>query len=151
MTEPQGGADPRVFTTRAVRDGDDWVITGRKYFSSNASVASFFIVVAITDPDVPVHRGASTFLIPAGTPGLNVEANHHLVGADPHEPGHSLVHYDGVRVPSGRVARRTRSGLPDPADPAGRRTAASRDALDRDGTTRGRDDVATREKPFHTR
>jgi len=100
MTEPQGGADPRVFTTRAVRDGDDWVITGRKYFSSNAAVASFFIVVAITNPDVAVHHGASTFLIPAGTEGLNVAANHHLVGADPHEPGHSLVHYDGVRVPS---------------------------------------------------
>src|SRR5580692_4153629 len=100
MTEPQGGADPRVFTTRAVRDGDDWVITGRKYFSSNASVASFFIVVAITNPDVAVHHGASTFLIPADAKGLKIEANHHLVGADPHEPGHSLVHYDGVRVPS---------------------------------------------------
>src|ERR1700743_1921876 len=99
MTEPQGGADPRVFTTPAVRDGDDWVITGRKYFSSNASVASFFIVVAITNPDVAVHHGASTFLIPADTPGLKIEANHHLVGADPHEPGHSLVHYDDVRVP----------------------------------------------------
>src|ERR1700758_4513637 len=104
MTEPQGGADPRVFTTTARRAGPeddaDWIITGRKYFSSNASVASFFIVVAITDPDVPVHYGASTFLIPAGTEGLNVQANHHLVGADPHEPGHSLVNYDGVRVPS---------------------------------------------------
>src|ERR1700730_12273781 len=100
MTEPQGGADPRVFTTRAVRDGDEWVITGRKFFSSNASVASFFIVVAITNPDVAVHHGASTFLIPADTPGLKVEATHHLVGADPHEPGHSLVHYDDVRVPS---------------------------------------------------
>ena len=76
------------------------MITGRKYFSSNASVASFFIVVAITNPDVAVHHGASTFLIPADTPGLKVEANHHLVGADPHEPGHSLVHYDDVRVPS---------------------------------------------------
>ncbi|HTQ20583.1 acyl-CoA dehydrogenase family protein [Mycobacterium sp.] len=100
MTEPQGGADPRVFTTRAVRDGDDWVITGRKFFSSNAAVASFFIVVAITDPDVPVHRGASTFLIPAGTEGLTIEANYHLVGASPNEPGHSLVRYDGVRVSS---------------------------------------------------
>ena len=98
MTEPQGGSDPRVFTTRAVLDGDDWVINGRKYFSSNASVASFFIVVAITDPDVPVHRGASTFLIPAGTPGLNIEATHHLVGSLPHEAGHSLIHYDNVRV-----------------------------------------------------
>ena len=100
MTEPQGGADPRVFTTRAVRDGDEWVITGRKYFSSNASVAAFFIVVAITDPEVPVHRGASTFLIGAGTPGLTIEANHHLFGAYPHEPGHALVRYDGVRVPA---------------------------------------------------
>ncbi len=100
MTEPQGGSDPRVFTTRAVQDGDEWVINGRKYFSSNASVASFFIVVAVTDPDVPVHRGASTFLIPAGTPGLNVEATHHLVGSLPHEAGHSLVRYENVRVPA---------------------------------------------------
>ncbi|MCG5432928.1 acyl-CoA dehydrogenase family protein [Mycobacterium sp. MYCO198283] len=100
MTEPQGGADPRVFTTRAVRDGDDWVISGRKYFSSNASVASFFIVVAVTDPDVPIHQGASTFLVPAGTPGLVIEATHQLFGADPHDPGHSLVRYDDVRVPA---------------------------------------------------
>jgi alkylation response protein AidB-like acyl-CoA dehydrogenase len=102
MTEPQGGSDPRVFTTRAVRDaeGEHWVINGRKYFSSNASVASFFIVVAITDPEVPVHRGASTFLIPAGTAGLNIEATHHLAGSLPHEAGHSLIHYDNVRVPA---------------------------------------------------
>ena len=100
MTEPQGGSDPRVFTTRAVRDGDDWVINGRKYWSSNASVASFFIVVAITDPDVPVHTGASTFLVPADTPGVNIEATHHLVGSYSHDPGHSLVHYNNVRVPA---------------------------------------------------
>lgn len=99
MTEPQGGSDPRVFTTRAMRDGDDWIINGRKYWSSNASVATFFIVVAITDPDVPVHKGASTFLVPKATPGVIVEASHHLVGSLPHEPGHSLVRYDNVRVP----------------------------------------------------
>lgn len=104
MTEPQGGSDPRVFTTRAVRDGtgkdSEWVINGRKYWSSNASVASFFIVVAITDPDVPVHTGASTFLVPADTPGVHIEATHHLVGSHSHDPGHSLVHYDNVRVPA---------------------------------------------------
>jgi alkylation response protein AidB-like acyl-CoA dehydrogenase len=100
MTEPQGGADPRVFTTRAVRDGTDWVINGSKYWSSNASVASFLIVVAITDPDVPVHRGASTFLVPRDTRGLTIEATHHLFGSDPHEPGHSLVRYADVRVPA---------------------------------------------------
>jgi alkylation response protein AidB-like acyl-CoA dehydrogenase len=100
MTEPQGGADPRVFTTRAVRDGDDWVINGRKYWSSNASVASFLIVVAVTDPDVPVHKGASTFLIPRDTPGVVIEDSHHIFGAHRHEPGHSLVRYDNVRVPA---------------------------------------------------
>lgn len=99
MTEPQGGADPRVFTTRAVREGDEWVLNGHKYFASHAEVASFFIVVAITDPDVAVHRGASTFLIPAGTPGLQIEATHRLVGSLPHEPGHSLVRFDNLRVP----------------------------------------------------
>ncbi|MCX2932006.1 acyl-CoA dehydrogenase family protein [Mycobacterium sp. CVI_P3] len=100
MTEPQGGSDPRVFTTRAIRDGEDWIINGHKYWSSNASVASFFIVVAITDPDVPVHKGASTFLVPADTPGVTIEATHHLVGSHAHDPGHSLVHYDNVRVPA---------------------------------------------------
>jgi acyl-CoA dehydrogenase len=100
MTEPQGGADPRVFTTRAVRDGADWVINGCKYWSSNASVASFLIVVAITDPDVPVHDGASTFLVPRDTPGLTIEATHHLYGSLRHEPGHSLVRYRDVRVPA---------------------------------------------------
>ena len=103
MTEPQGGSDPRVFTTTGRRAGPeedaDWVISGRKYFSSNATVASFFIVMAITDPDVPVPKGASTFLIPAGTPGLTIEATHHLAGSHHHDPGHSLVRYDDVRIP----------------------------------------------------
>ena len=151
MTEPQGGADPRVFKTRAVRDRDDWVITGRKYFSSNASVASFFIVVAITDPDVPVHRGASTFLIPAGTEGLTVAANHHLVGALPHEPRTFPGALRRGAGSFGRAARRTRSRLPDLADPAGRWTAASRDAFHRSGTAGRRDDVSPREKPLYTR
>lgn len=100
MTEPQGGADPQVFTTRAVRDAEGWVITGRKYFSSNACVASFFIVLAMTDLDVTVQRGASAFLVAADTPGVVVEATHHVVGAHRHGPGHSLVRYDDVRVPA---------------------------------------------------
>jgi len=113
MTEPQGGADPRVSPPVPSATATDWVITGRKYFSSNASVASFFIVVAITNPDVAVHHGASTFLIPADTRASRSRRHHHLVGADPHEPGHSLVHYDDVRVPSTALLRRGRSGLPD--------------------------------------
>src|SRR5262245_9956450 len=65
MTEPQGGADPKVFQTRAVRDGDEWVINGWKFFSSHARWASFLIVMTVSDPDVPIYRGASMFIVPA--------------------------------------------------------------------------------------
>jgi acyl-CoA dehydrogenase len=100
MTEPQGGADPKVFTTRAVRDGDEWVINGQKYWSSNASVASFFIIMAITNPDVPVHRGASMFLVPAETPGVIQKARHHLYGHPHYSTGHGLMSYENLRVPA---------------------------------------------------
>ena len=58
MTEPDTpGSDPTQLRTRAVRDGDSWVITGRKWYSSNASIADFLIVMAVTDPDAPPHGG----------------------------------------------------------------------------------------------
>ena len=59
MTEPQGGADPGVFETRAVRDGNEWVITGEKWFSSHAQYAAFLIVMAVTDPQAPLPRRLS--------------------------------------------------------------------------------------------
>ena len=100
MTEPQGGADPKVFTCRATRDGDEWVIDGYKWFSSSLRFASFIVVMAITDPDVPVYKGASMFLVPTDTPGLEVVRN---VGVGEEAEGHgshAYVHYDGVRVPA---------------------------------------------------
>ena len=57
MTEPHAGADPTMFTTRAVKDGDEWVINGWKFFSSNAKTASFLIVMAVTNPDVSAVQG----------------------------------------------------------------------------------------------
>ena len=101
MTEPQGGADPRVFQTRAVRDGDEWVIDGWKFFSSNAKWASFFIVMTVTDPDVDIYRGATMFIVPAGTPGLIHER--HIAVYGHHEGSHGLLHYDGVRVPAANM------------------------------------------------
>jgi acyl-CoA dehydrogenase len=99
MTEPQGGSDPSLFTTRAVRDGDEWVIAGEKWFSSSFERAAFIIVMAITDPDVPVHQGASMFLVPSGTPGLEVIRPTGL-GYDPDGTGnHPFVRYREVRVP----------------------------------------------------
>jgi acyl-CoA dehydrogenase len=104
MTEPQGGSDPKVFTTRAVRDGDDWVISGWKFFASHAKWAAFFIVMAVTDPDVDIYHGASMFIIPAETPGIRIERNMALFGHEPVGQGtHGLVHFDGVRVPAANV------------------------------------------------
>ena len=99
MTEPQGGGDPKVFTCKAVRDGDEWVINGMKYWSSNAAVASFLIIMAITNPDVPVHRGTSMFLVPAETPGVNIVENHQVYGDPDYSSGHGLMSYENVRVP----------------------------------------------------
>jgi acyl-CoA dehydrogenase len=99
MTEPHAGADPTQFTTRAVRDGDGWVIDGWKFFSSNARTASFLIVMAVTDPDAGPYRGMSMFLVPAGTPGVEIVRDVGLSGDRPGEGSHALIHYQGVRVP----------------------------------------------------
>ena len=101
MTEPQGGSDPSLFETSARRDGDEWVINGWKYFSSNARTSSFLIVMAITDPDTDVYRGMSMFLVPTDTPGVEIVRNIGLMGEEPgHEGMHALIHYDEVRVPA---------------------------------------------------
>ena len=75
MTEPQGGADPKVFTTHAELKGDNWVINGEKWFSSNAHGSSFLIVMAVTDPDAPPYKRLSTFIVPIDTPGVNIVRN----------------------------------------------------------------------------
>jgi acyl-CoA dehydrogenase len=100
MTEPQGGSDPSLFETRARRDGDEWVIDGYKFFSSNARTSSFLIVMAITDPDTDVYRGMSMFLVPTDTPGVDIVRNVGLMGESGDEGMHALIHYDGVRVPA---------------------------------------------------
>ncbi len=100
MTEPQGGSDPQVFTTRAVRDGDHWVISGRKWFASNASYASFFITMAVTDPAVSAYKGMSMFIVPAGTPGLRLLRDVHLGGRREDGHGHGYLAFDEVRVPA---------------------------------------------------
>lgn len=100
MTEPQGGSDPSVFTTTAVRDGDEWVLDGYKWFSSNAKFASFFIVVAVTEPEQPVQNRMSLFVVPADTPGVTILRN---VGRGDRVGGegtHGYIHYNQVRLPA---------------------------------------------------
>src|SRR3954470_4481427 len=106
MTEPHtAGSDPTLLQTRAVRDGDDYVITGRKWFSSNASIADFLIVMAVTDPDARPHQRASMIIVPVDTPGVNilrdVPTMEHPEGHDvPMYGGHAEIVYDDVRVPA---------------------------------------------------
>ena len=73
VSEPQGGSDVASTRTRAVRDGDDWILTGAKVFSTNAGtdLHGLSTVVAVTDPDKGA-RGLSTFVVPVGTPGFRV-------------------------------------------------------------------------------
>jgi len=109
MTEPQvASSDPTAMKTRAVRDGDTWVIDGHKWFASNASVSDFTLLFAITDPEAEPHRRASMFVVPRDSPGMTVVRD---VGsmAHPHasEPGrlydriggHSEVVYENCRIP----------------------------------------------------
>ena len=65
MTEPNtAGSDPTLLSTSAVRDGDEWVINGHKWFTSNGSVADFLIVMAVTNPDVHPYQGSSMIIVP---------------------------------------------------------------------------------------
>jgi acyl-CoA dehydrogenase len=103
MTEPGAGADPTLLKTRAVLDGDEWVIDGHKWFSSNASAADFLIVMCVTNPDVAAYQGCSMIIVPTGTPGVTIVRDIGTMGEP--EPqfgrigGHAEVLYEGVRVP----------------------------------------------------
>jgi len=103
MTEPGAGADPTLLTTRAVLDGDEYVINGHKWFSSNASAADFLIVMAVTDPDVSPYQGSSMIIVPVDTPGVNVLRDipvmDHSSVTGQLEGGHAEILYENVRVP----------------------------------------------------
>jgi alkylation response protein AidB-like acyl-CoA dehydrogenase len=101
MTEPDvPGSDPTTLRTRAVRDGEEWVIDGHKWFSSGAEGAAFAIVMAVTDPDAEPHRRASQILVPADTPGVEVVRPVAVMGHRGRGwSTHCEVSYRGVRVP----------------------------------------------------
>jgi alkylation response protein AidB-like acyl-CoA dehydrogenase len=101
MTEPEvPGSDPTTLRTRAVRDGDDWVIDGHKWFSSGADGAAFGIVMAVTDPAAGPHARATQIIVPADTHGVEIVRPVSVMG---HEgkgwTTHCEVRYTGVRVP----------------------------------------------------
>lgn len=109
MTEPGAGSDPTMLTTRAVRDGESWIINGHKWFASNASTADFHIVMCVTNPEADAHHKASMIIVPAGTPGVEIvrdipSMDDPLTTADgPRdmtiEATHAEIRYTDVRVP----------------------------------------------------
>ena len=101
MTEPEvPGSDPTTLRTTAVRDGDEWLIDGHKWFSSGADGAAFGIVMAVTDPDGEPHRRASQIVVPADTPGVEVVRPIPVLGhAGSGWSTHCEVWYRAVRVP----------------------------------------------------
>ena len=101
MTEPEvPGSDPTTLRTRAVRDGDEYVIDGHKWFSSGAEGAAFGIVMAVTDPDAEPHLRASQIVVPADTPGVEIVRAIPTMGHRGRNwSTHCEVRYENVRVP----------------------------------------------------
>ncbi|HWE32817.1 MAG TPA: acyl-CoA dehydrogenase family protein [Solirubrobacteraceae bacterium] len=108
MTEPHtAGSDPTLLQTRAVRDGDGWVINGHKWFSSNGSIADFLIVMAVTDPDARPHQRASMFVVDADTAGVkilrDVATMEHPWDSFGRYGNHAEIVYEDVRVPGAAI------------------------------------------------
>ena len=111
MTEPDNpGSDPRSITTSAVLDGDEWVINGHKWFTSNGHAADFLIVMCRTaDPDDPTgaNEKMTQIIVPKDTPGVNVIRGVPVWGR---ASSHCEIVYDNVRVPKENQLGRTGSG-----------------------------------------
>lgn len=96
LTEPGAGSDAASLSTRAVRDGDDYVLTGAKAFISGAGTSDLYLVMARTGEGGA--RGVSAFVVEAGTPGLSFGAQERKMGWNAQPT--AMVHFDGVRVPA---------------------------------------------------
>src|SRR5215475_2816946 len=109
LSEPEAGSDPGGMITKAVRDGDEWVITGTKNWISNLGVADFYIVFAKTDPSAPRSRGISAFVVEADRPGFSIGKLEHKLGIKGSPTGSPV--FEDVRVPSENLIGAEGKGL----------------------------------------
>src|SRR6476659_3416436 len=98
LSEPDAGSDPGGMRTKAVRDGDEWVIDGTKNWITNLGVADFYICFAVTNPDEGHSRGISAFVVEADRPGFSVGKLEHKMGIRGSPTGQPI--FDSVRVPA---------------------------------------------------
>lgn len=101
MTEPEfAGSNPVWMATSAVRDGDEYVINGHKWFTSSADGAAFTIVMAVTDASAPAHKRASQIIVPMNAPGVTLLRNIPVMGdAGSDYASHAELSFENVRVP----------------------------------------------------
>jgi len=116
MTEPNSaGSDPRLLKSTAVRDGEEWIINGHKWYTTNGSVADILIVMAVTNPDVHPYQGSSMFVVPVDTPGVTIVRD---VGSmdDPEIHygrfgNHAEILYEEVHIPADHLIGPEGSGF----------------------------------------
>ncbi len=104
-TEPEAGTDLASLKTRAVRDGDDWVIDGNKIFTSGANTADYVWLAARTDPDAPKHKGISIMVVPTDAPGFSWSPINTVGGLTV-----TSTYYSGIRVPQENVIGEVNGG-----------------------------------------
>lgn len=104
-SEPGSGTDLASLKTRAVREGDEWVINGQKMWTSLIQYADWIWLACRTDPDLPRHKGLSMILVPADSPGFSYTPVHTVAGV-----GTSATYYEDVRVPAGNLVGELNGG-----------------------------------------
>jgi alkylation response protein AidB-like acyl-CoA dehydrogenase len=109
LTEAGAGSDPAGMTTRARRDGGDYVLDGSKIYITSGDYAGLFVVWAVTDPQAAKGRGISCFLVQAGTPGLVVGKSEEKMGQT--GSATNTIHFDGCRVPASALMGRENDGF----------------------------------------
>lgn len=113
MTEPMqgGGSDPKMLKTTAEKDGDDWVINGHKWWTTNGYEAEIFLVMARTDPNAHPYSGCSIILVPADTPGLTIQRKIPHMADDLVGTSHAEITFNDVRVPLGNLLGEENEGF----------------------------------------
>jgi alkylation response protein AidB-like acyl-CoA dehydrogenase len=109
LSEPEAGSDPGGMITRAVRDGDDWVITGTKNWITNLGIADFYVVFAVTDPSAGRSHGISAFVVEADRPGFSVGKLEKKLGIKGSPTGQPI--FDDVRIPAGNLIGEVDKGM----------------------------------------